>query len=25
VADIVIKTFTLTANDKEEKEYRFGV
>ena len=25
VADIVIKAFGLVANDKEEKEYRFGV
>ena len=25
VADMVIKAFGLTANDKEEKEYRFGV
>ena len=25
VADIVIEKFGLTANDKEEKEYRFGV
>ncbi len=25
VADTVIRTFGLTANDKEEKEYRFGV
>ena len=25
VADMVIRTFGLTANDKEEKEYRYGV
>ncbi len=25
VADIVIKKFGLVANEKEEKEYRFGV
>lgn len=25
VADIIISTFNLSANDKEEKEYRFGV
>ena len=25
VADIVIKKFELVANEKEEKEYRFGV
>ena len=25
VADIVIETFQLVANEKDEKEYRFGV
>ena len=25
VADIIINTFNLSANDKEEREYRFGV
>ena len=25
VADIIINTFQLTANEKEEREYRFGV
>ena len=25
VADMIISTFKLSANDKEEREYRFGV
>ena len=25
VADMIIRTFNLSANDKEEREYRFGV